>query len=435
MRVFFGVPYGAGHIRFAHRAWVSALGVTVPDALHGSHLSDGVEVGPEVIDGKVRVDAHHRGRGPSAHFLDRLERSAGLRVPAGPGVAQVVPVEVIAQAERSNGAAPGFGVYFLDRAASEDEDVAGVSSALAFKDGDGRGAQWDRVRAPCLELIWRDPGDAGFEIDPVPAQIEDVSFSQAGFESERDDVLVMVRQARDELTRLVWGEPADSLWAFGQQLDIGEIGKEAGGRSTAKDGSNDFQPAVYGTDSDLVTQPARDQLGDHAGGDPRNRWVAEILIYPAQHARLVGARVLRLGNPELLPARSGLRPGQIDLVDERQRQSTPVVPVHRERASRRAGGSVNKAAPRGCSVRLTPLLFRSGRINHRSTPHPITASRPCLRRAKRGACASRRAASWPRLREAKRSPFGAIVDTSSLHSFVVSDDAMARCTRIASSIH
>ena len=53
-----------------------------------------VGVGGQMVSGQVRVAPHHRGRLPSAQFLQCEQRRAALHMPRGPGVPQVVSAEI-----------------------------------------------------------------------------------------------------------------------------------------------------------------------------------------------------------------------------------------------------------------------------------------------------------------------------------------------------
>lgn len=139
------------------------------------------------------VAQDHPDVGPSAQFLQHLDRCSGHDVPCGPGVAKVVPCEIMKSCTPA-GAREGV-TDFAHRAdarlASDllalvrvGKNPIGVRADLASQDVDGFGAQWNADRLAGFCLVGVDPHDAPAEVDLVPAQAQDVGLAQAGGDGE-----------------------------------------------------------------------------------------------------------------------------------------------------------------------------------------------------------------------------------------------------------
>ena len=90
------------------------------NGVHHPWLRKFVGVVGEVIGREVSITPHHLARLPATQFLKDVRRGADLHMPAGPGVAQVVPAKICDADPRQRGS-PGLGAGLAHRATAEGE--------------------------------------------------------------------------------------------------------------------------------------------------------------------------------------------------------------------------------------------------------------------------------------------------------------------------
>src|ERR1019366_1309698 len=133
--------------------------------------------------GQVRIPPHHLGTLPSPQFLQDMERSAILCMPACPRMTQIMPSEVF-KSHRPASCAPRFGSRLENRLTFKDEHILIV---LAFPSTKNRDSIFRKRYSNgffCLGLIRVNPGSLAFEIDLLPLKMRHVGSAKSGFQCE-----------------------------------------------------------------------------------------------------------------------------------------------------------------------------------------------------------------------------------------------------------
>ena len=111
----------------------------------------------------------------------------------GPGVAQVVPAEVL-DLVPCQGTAPAAGVNPRDGLPSVGEDTLRMLVALALLDLDGKVVQRHVQVVAILRILSGDPCPAALQVDLRPAQAGHIALAEPRGQREQDRVALVLVQ-------------------------------------------------------------------------------------------------------------------------------------------------------------------------------------------------------------------------------------------------